>query len=273
MRRGDLVLAARAEHPAQQAGEAGVVVRDEHTLDRSPDPDVGRLFQRHLDGFRVESADDLEEASARALELKASAIVADLDGPTGEDTGGVPIVRCPLPDRRQLVGRLGVAGYLVKPISREVLLETIARVAGAAERVLVADDDARFARLLTRMLAASDRDEIATAHNGEEALAKMRASPPDLLLLDMAMPVLDGVGVLAQMAGEPALQHTKVIVVSAHAEGERAVPLGTEVRIGKPEGFQLAEMIEVIGAAVSRLAPVRAHLTATAPAPPAAPPG
>ncbi len=48
----------------------------------NPEPELGRLFQRHLRGYRVQSADTPADAAALALEIKASALIADLDAPT-----------------------------------------------------------------------------------------------------------------------------------------------------------------------------------------------
>ena len=101
----------------------------------------------------------------------------------------------------------------------------------------------------------------------------MRAEPPDLVLLDLAMPGLDGGAVLSQMAADPSLGGIKVIVVSAYSEGEEAVPLGTELHISKPEGFRLAELMRVVGAAINQMDPVRAHLGSSERAPRGAPLG
>lgn len=229
---------------------------------------LARLLQRHLRGYRVEVAEDLVDATARATKLKATAIIADLDESTGVGSSPVPVVRCTLPRLGRLAQRLRVADYLVKPVSRDALLRAIRQLECPISRVLIVDDDTRFVRLLNRMLSANGRDYlISTAHNGEEALAKMRACAPDLLLLDLAMPGLDGVGVLNEMAAAPELRDVRVIVISAREEGESTVPLGGELRISKPEGFRLAELTQVIEAAVSKLAPVRAYLADTEPAP------
>ncbi|MBI2939589.1 MAG: hybrid sensor histidine kinase/response regulator [Chloroflexi bacterium] len=223
---------------------------------------LARVFQRHLEGFRIEIADTLADAAVRAREQRATAIVADLDAPV-EGTGSpVPVVRCPLPHIGRLAKGLGVADYLVKPIFREALVEAIQRLKHPIRRVLIVDDDPRFVRFLSRMLGSEAPGyQVSTAHNGEEALVRMRADPPDLLLLDLTMPGLDGVGVLREMGAAPGLASVKVIVVSAHGEGEGMVPLGGEVRISKPEGFHLGELTQVIGAAIGKLAPVRAHLS------------
>jgi signal transduction histidine kinase/DNA-binding response OmpR family regulator len=238
------------------------------------DAALGRLLQRHLEGFEVELAGDLAGALARAAELSATAVVADLDAPPEPPGAAVPVVRCPLPRTDRLVARLGAADYLLKPVSPARLHRALRALDGPVGRILVVDDDPRFVRFLTRVLETAGAGyAVTTAHNGDEALEKMRAERPDVVLLDMVMPGLDGGEVLGRMAAEPALAGVKVVVLSAHQEGEGMVPLGTDFRISKPEGFYLAELTGTIGAALSALAPLRAELGGAAPASGRAPPG
>jgi len=220
---------------------------------------TAQCLQRHLNGYRVEVADSYEEACRRALEARATAILADLTQTVDVESTCIPVVCCPLARTGRLAEVLGVAAYLVKPISREALREAIQGLGRPVRRVLIADDDTRFVRFLARLLNAEDRDFlIQYAHNGQEAIEKMLADPPDLLLLDLAMPSLDGIGVLSRMRSESALRKTAVIVVSAYEETEGTAPLGTEVRLIKPEGFRLVELTQVIGAALSHVSPPRA---------------
>lgn len=226
-----------------------------------PDPDVGRLFQRHLEGFRVEVVGQMSEARTRAQELTATAIISAVDDPGDGDSGPIPLVRCWLPERAGLAKHLGIDAYLVKPVTREALLQAVGQYGGRVKRVLIADDDVRFTRLLGRMLMTSDsRYEVRTAHNGEEAVAHLRSDKPDLLLLDLAMPELDGFGVLEVIAKDPSLRGVRVIVVSAASVGEGAFGLGSEVVIRKPGGFELGELIELVGAAISKLSVARSSL-------------
>mgnify|MGYP005849307477 CR=1 FL=1 len=240
----------------------------------SSDARTARCLQRHLNGYRVDVADSYLEAKKRAVELRAVAIVADLQEDGDADGQPVPVVRCPIARAGSLAEGLGVDSYLVKPISREALQKAIRDLGRPIERVLIADDDTRFVRFLSRLLKSNGSSYlIDSAHNGEEALEKMLAAPPDLLLLDLAMPGLDGIGVLDRMRAEPRLAEVKVIVISAYGEAEGAVPLGTEFRVTKPEGFRLAELTQMMAATLSQMAPSRAYLAPSEPARPAGRPG
>jgi len=253
--------AVRAGRAAVRWRPSGQVVVLAHA-----DPELAHLLQRRLEGFQIEMAPDLAAAQALAVEMGAAAILADADAVAADEALGsvVPVVRCSLPRSGRLAHRLGVADYLIKPVSREVLLRSIGNLGRPINRVLIADDDVHFVRLLSRMLRSREsRCSIATAHNGEEALAKMSAEQPDLLLLDLVMPRLDGAGVLSQMAAHPQFKDLKVIVISARGEGEDTLSLGRDLHIVKPEGFRLAELAKVVGAALSQMAPSRAPLAAT----------
>lgn len=111
-----------------------------------------------------------------------------------------PIVGCCVPDRGEQVVESGASRYLTKPITRNDLHQVLNDLGECVTSVLVVDDDPDVRRLLVRMLQSLDhRLEIATASNGEEALDKMSRNRPDLLLLDIIMPQLDGWGTLRAM--------------------------------------------------------------------------
>jgi signal transduction histidine kinase/CheY-like chemotaxis protein len=264
------VLAPRSGAALSGRGGANPIV-----VLASQESELVRVLQRHLEGFDLETACDLASARRRAEESKAIAILADMDAPFSDaEDSAVPVVRCPLPSVRRLARRLGVAEYLIKPVSRESLVQAIGRLGRPIESILVVDDVPWFAELLTRMLTADgQRYDVAIAHTGDEAMSRLRGHRPDLMLLDLAIPNLDGAGVLAQVADDPALRDTSIIVISAHAEGEGNLPLGGEVRVEKPEGFRLTELMRVLDATLRQMAPPRAHVEPTAPAPPAGAPG
>ncbi|HEX4417558.1 MAG TPA: ATP-binding protein, partial [Kofleriaceae bacterium] len=97
-------------------------------------------------------------------------------------------------------------------------------VAGAAAanapeprgRVLVADDNADMRDYLRRLLG--DRWDVETVGNGRLALAALRRRLPDLVISDVMMPELDGLGLLAEVRGDPALRELPMILLSARAD-------------------------------------------------------
>jgi CheY-like chemotaxis protein len=116
-------------------------------------------------------------------------------------------------------------------------------------------------RLLARMVRACGYPgEVLSAHNGEEALEIMRSRRPDLVVLDLVMPVLGGREVLERMAADPSLSSTPVIVVSGQGPDEDRLPMAGELRLSKPDGLQIGELVALIEASLSALRPPRAYL-------------
>jgi CheY-like chemotaxis protein len=80
--------------------------------------------------------------------------------------------------------------------------------------VLVVDDDPDIRESLGSILT-EEGYFVRTARNGVEALQRMADQPPDLVLLDLMMPVLDGWHVMRIVRADPRLRHTPIIVLSA----------------------------------------------------------
>jgi diguanylate cyclase (GGDEF)-like protein len=102
-------------------------------------------------------------------------------------------------------------------------------------RVLVVDDDEATRELATTILAPSF--DVITAADGEEALRVARAEHPAVILMDLYMPRLDGLGALELLRADPALESIPVIVVSASATEAarvRALDLGAVDFLAKP---------------------------------------
>ena len=106
----------------------------------------------------------------------------------------------------------------------------------ASARLLVADDNRVNRLLLCRSLELMGH-QVASADNGHRALAMLRAQPHDLLLLDLAMPELDGFGVLQALRADASLQHIAVIVTSALGgvpPMARCIEMGADDFLHKP---------------------------------------
>jgi nitrogen-specific signal transduction histidine kinase len=166
-----------------------------------PDPTVTMLIQRHLEGFHVQQVCDPEQLAALVDYLHPHAVIVNQQpGKPGNRvaiTAPVPIVECSIPSRSWLVEGLSVAGSLEKPILAEQLLAEIDRLETDLGRtfvaILVVDDDRGFCQLITRILEACGRRfSVWRAYEGEGALRMMNERLPDLLLLDMLMPGMDG---------------------------------------------------------------------------------
>ena len=117
-------------------------------------------------------------------------------------------------------------------------------LARAAE-VLVIDDDPAVRCCLTRLLEREGHT-VAAAGDGRQALEYLRSSPPPhLILLDLAMPVMDGREFLVRRQQAPALRDVPVVAFSACIDGDAACPLdlGAVESLNKP--FDLPKLLAV----------------------------
>jgi CheY-like chemotaxis protein len=121
---------------------------------------------------------------------------------------------------------------------RQDLLQQLRRLHHPAEgkRVLVADDNPA-GRELVRESLAPHVSSIMEASDGRDALAKIRETLPDLVLLDIQMPELDGYAVLREIRSDPALRDVRVVALTAFAmqgDRERALEAGFDDYLTKP---------------------------------------
>ena len=102
--------------------------------------------------------------------------------------------------------------------------------------ILLADDNAPSRELMREILEACGYD-VAEAANGREALDLIRKSPPDIVLLDLQMPVMDGFAVIHAVRSDERLRLLTVIALTASAmlgDRERAIAAGFDSYIAKP---------------------------------------
>jgi len=82
-------------------------------------------------------------------------------------------------------------------------------------RIMIVDDEAGFTRLLKLTLEGTRRYVVKEVNDGTEALAAARAFRPDLILLDIVMPKMDGGDVARQITSDPLLKSVKIIFLTA----------------------------------------------------------
>jgi len=103
--------------------------------------------------------------------------------------------------------------------------------------VLVVDDEENVVKLISATLGYDDRYQVAVARDGQEALSIALHERPDLVILDMLMPKLDGAAVCRELKANLATAHTKVIVLTAltqQGDRQRALAAGADDFLTKP---------------------------------------
>jgi CheY-like chemotaxis protein len=169
------------------------------------------------------SLEELHSCPAHALVVNArSDQLVSLVQEASRKMPGTPVIGCsiPLPEERILA--TGAAGYLVKPVSRQDLRRAISAVGKPVRRVLVVDDNEHVLHLLTRMLLICDGTlEVAVASTADQALAVLRRALPDLVLLDIVMPDMDGRELFELMRREAGARPLPVYYISARDPSDR----------------------------------------------------
>ncbi len=180
-----------------------------------------RLFDRYLDDVEVASVRDVASAIRELSHSPAQALV--VNAPSFQEMPELsglpydtPAVTCWVPGGDEAAHRLGVVRYLVKPVTRETLFATLEGLGKDMETVLLVDDKPEVLQLFGRMLSSADHGyRVLRATGGQQALDLLRERRPDVMLLDLIMPGMDGFQVLQEKSQDPLIQDIPVVIISA----------------------------------------------------------
>src|SRR5260221_13540156 len=87
------------------------------------------------------------------------------------------------------------------------------------KKILLVDDSSTVL-MMERMILAAERFEIVTAANGQEGYDRAKAEQPDLILMDMVMPRMNGIDAVKALRGDEATKHIPIIMVTTRGEAE-----------------------------------------------------
>lgn len=221
-----------------QAGTVEIVVppQDESSsilgtiLVIDDDPTMHDLMHRFLgkEGFRVESATNGEAGLKLARELHPSAITLDVMMPTMDgwatlsalkadpELAEIPVVMVTMLDDKNLGYALGASDYLTKPIDRSQLSAVLQKYRCNRQSctILLVEDDLTTRQMMVQMLSKQGWNVI-EAENGRIALECLSQYQPDLILLDLMMPEMDGFGLVTELQKCEDWRSIPVIVITA----------------------------------------------------------
>jgi signal transduction histidine kinase/CheY-like chemotaxis protein len=246
----------------------------------SRSPAAAALMARYVRGVRTVTVTDLAQAAHTARELIPQAVVIDRTSEPvdpaelerlAQEWGlpQTPFLLCPLPGEEALRQSLAVNGYLIKPVARQNLWDTLRQFGERIDRVLVIDDDQDFVLLLSRMLEDNPirRYQVLSARNGQDGLAMVQRRRPDLVLLDLMLPDLDGYQILARIRSLPNGQDIPVVIVSAQDELDSRGALHGSLTVASAQGLRPGDIVRWVQNVVDSVV----TLAPATPAPPAAP--
>jgi CheY-like chemotaxis protein len=133
------------------------------------------------------------------------------------ETANIPIVIVSVVDERQIGFALGAADYLIKPIRKSVVLETIRKYvppqSDEEEAILLVDDDPGTLELLEETLRSAGY-ETESVSGGKRALEVLSSKLVSAVLLDLLMPDMDGFEVIRHIRQDPALRELPIFVMT-----------------------------------------------------------
>lgn len=236
-------LSAALEHLEEQI--TTVVIIDDNPLDRLL---VKRVLQDNKP-YRVYEAsngfDGLEVAEVRQPGL----IILDLNMPemdgftvldqlkANSKTAHIPVVvvsakELTTEEKKRLEGKIAsiwqkgsfspstLMSHLIKTIQtinnaeENDVINALSNIDQSTSKIVIIDDNPDDIRLIRRILESRDRFEIFEAHNGEEGLAVIKAQNPELIILDLTMPDMDGFEMMDTIKSDPNMGKIPIIVVS-----------------------------------------------------------
>jgi signal transduction histidine kinase/CheY-like chemotaxis protein len=135
---------------------------------------------------------------------------------TNETAAGIPVIVMSSSGEDRKAAHLGADEYLSKPIDGRVLLGLLDRLTGrqSITSVLLVDDE-EITRYLVRQLLPRSRYSLVAVADGKAGLAHLQEHPPDVVLLDINMPGMNGYEFLARMQDDAALARTPAIVLTS----------------------------------------------------------
>ena len=202
------------------------------------DRDVALLLRHQLEaeGYNVLLAGSGQDALWLAREEQPQLITLDILLPDIDGfevleqlkdhpvTAPIPVIIVSMLGEADKGYALGAVDYVVKPFSEEQLLKSVRQALGSIQKegeagptrnnLLVVDDEADIVTYLEQALSVHGY-QVRSASNGADALERIRESIPDLILLDLRMPVMDGYEVIRRLKSDIVTMGIPIIVITA----------------------------------------------------------
>jgi len=194
------------------------------------DADTRQVLKRFLNrkGFPVECASSGDEGLRLAREVHPMAIILDVMMPgmdgwavlstlkSEPELRDIPVVMLTIVDDKNLGYTLGASDYMIKPVDRERLTEILAkfRDISSPRSALVVDDEEADRKMLTQILER-ERWSVIQAEDGVVALEQVAKHRPDLILLDLMMPRMNGYQFVTELHKHDDWRSIPIIVVTA----------------------------------------------------------
>ncbi|HEY8677916.1 MAG TPA: response regulator [Candidatus Dormibacteraeota bacterium] len=225
------------ERPVEMVPPIGASTKAPVILVADNDPSVKERIEPFLShaGYEVVIAASAQEALRKAVQLQPLAVLIDTQLPPNGGSGlvydlrresktkDIPIVLTSKINKESLPFDIGQADFLTKPIDRQQLLQMMVKFDLLADgkrgkktpsSILIVDDDPQNIRLVKAMLKPFNM-EIMVADGGKAGLELAMKKKPDLIILDLMMPDVDGFEVVSKLREDPASAQIPILIYTA----------------------------------------------------------
>jgi CheY-like chemotaxis protein/nitrogen-specific signal transduction histidine kinase len=224
-----LPVAGALPGAAEAALVASAEVRGVPVLVIDDDPAAIEIVATYLahDGYSVYGITDSRRAIEEARLIRPAAIILDVLMPYKDgwevlaelkedaELCAVPVVLFSIVEERKLGFYLGASAYLIKPVDADELRTTVTRLVAGDATILVIDDDPNALEIVSHQLEQAGAYRVVTASGGQLGLDRVSDARPDLIVLDLMMPEVDGFTVLDALERQPGSRDIPVIVLTA----------------------------------------------------------
>jgi len=248
-------------NPEAEAGQLVLVIDDELK--------AREILSRHIrkGGFDIAIAADGEEGLRMAKTLQPDAITLDVNMPgmdgwqvlgrlkADPELADIPVIMCTVIDDQNTGFLLGAADYLTKPVNRYRLLQSLhAYRKTSPSHMLLVEDDPEQRDLMERVLIQAGWTVI-SVENGAQAVASMRQLSPDVILLDLMMPEMNGFEFLAELRKNDAWGGIPVVIVTSMdlTETDRNRINGYVDSIIRKGDYDMTVLVQTVNAALHRV--------------------
>lgn len=224
------------------------------------DPRVVALISRHLPDEEIIQITEVDQLTKHIDLHHPRAVICNMPEGTlpaylNDSKLPVPIIVCSLPSQAWIAHHFQVTGCLTKPIDAQDLVRQIRELDGVRS-VLVIDDDRGFCHLVERILQSHCKDiRLRMVYNGEAGLNAIREDKPDLVLLDLAMPGVDGFHVLDSLHNDPTIQSQVILLTATNFAVDVLGQSESMLTVRQPSGLRLGEVLRCLRSVVASVEP------------------
>lgn len=224
-------------------------------------PGDADILKRSLDGYTIQVVENVEQVRQQVRDLFPRAILVAADsGPLDLQNlpYDLPVIYFPLP--RSSPGIQNLRAHLVKPVTRQTLLEEIKSLGPNVHNLLIVDDDPAMVRFVQQSFRAGSQSgngyRLLTVFTGQEALETLQRQQVDAILLDLELPDINGWDWLRRIQSDEKLAQIPVIIISAQdAPRDVFLPGKNTLELTLRRPLSITELASVIKSALDNILP------------------